>query len=100
MDVIDELALRVSLDEQRQSATIDVCDELLDADLQTPAVVVPIIAANHLAAHHLNNGETANVARCAAIGQAKTIPIDLSFDEFTGYDMFLDDAETFVEGCR
>ena len=99
-DIIDGLPLRTSIDEQRQSVTLDICEELRDADLQTPAVMMPIIAANHLAAHHLNNGETVDTARCAALTQAKNIPIDLTFDEFTGYDTFIDQSGPFAQGCR
>ena len=62
--------------------------------------MIPIIAANQLAAHHLEDGETREVARCAAIAQAKTIPIDLTFDEFGGYDTFIDLSGSFLEGCQ
>lgn len=98
--IIEVLPFRIEVDESRQSVTLDICDELGDADLQTPAVMIPIIAANHLAAHHLDNGETTDAARCAALDQAKTIPIDLTFDDFTGYGTFIDDADGFVQDCR
>ena len=99
-DIVASLQAELTLDEQRRSVTLDVCDELRDADLQTAAVMIPIIAANHLAADHLENGETRDVARCAAIAQAKTIPIDLTFDEFGGYDTFIDLSGSFLEDCQ
>ena len=99
-NIVDLPQVELAIDEQRRSVTLDVCDELRDADLQTPAVMIPIIASNQLAAHHLEDGETREVARCAAIAQAGTIPFDLSFDEFTGYDTFIDSSGPFLEGCQ
>lgn len=85
---------------ERRSVTMDICDSLGDPESQTAAGVFPLIVANELAVHHLQSGESVETARCAAIAQARTVPIDVDLSSFTGYAPYSSASEPFISACR
>ena len=60
---------------------------------------MPVIVAQQLITHHLENGVAEEAAACAAIAQAKTVPFDFSLENFHGYDTFFDESAPFLSGC-
>ena len=96
---ISGLGAETDQDDANNSVTFDLCEELRDPELATPSVAMPVIVAQQLLAHHLENGAAEEAAACAAIAQAKTVPFDFSLENFDGYDSFFDESASFVSGC-
>ncbi len=82
------------------SVMIDTCRVVGDPQAQNNAVLFPLIAANEMALYHLRSGLDADVARCASIAQAQTIPVDRSLDDFAGYEVLVAESAAFVERCQ
>ena len=97
---LGEIGIDSSVDDARRSATSDVCEQVGDPDDQRIAVVFPLVVANELVLNHLLMGESEEIARCAALAQAKTLPFDQSLDDFVGYDALFVDSTSFVTTCR
>lgn len=105
-EIVEQLNAESEVDEEEQSVTTIVCESLRDFEEQTPAAVIPVIVHNELIAHHLESGESEDVARCAALTQAKTVPHDLTEEDFVGlsplnaFSSYTDESAPFVEDCR
>ncbi len=84
--------------EQRVSA--DICEQIGEPENQRLATLFPLVIANELILNHLLMGEAVDVARCAALAQAKQFPIDQPLDDFVGYDALFVESEGFVNACR
>ncbi len=97
--IAGEAGIVGAADAQRRSVTSDICEQIGDPADQRIAVVFPLIVANELVLHHLLNGEDEQTARCAALAQVKTLPIDRSLDDFEGYDALFVASTSFVDAC-
>ena len=95
-----DIGIAGSVDAGDSSVTADVCDPVGDAEEQRSAVVFPLIVANELILHHLLMGEEPEIARCAALAQAKTQPVNQSLNDFGGFDALFVAAEPFANACR
>lgn len=82
------------------SVAIDVCSPVGDPQAQNNAVVFPLVVANELALYHLRSGLDPEIARCASIAQAQTMPVDQAIDDFPGYDVVFNESVDFVASCR
>ena len=97
--IVATIDVEGEIHQAKPSVTMELCEPLRDPGLQTPSVVLPMVIAQELAAFHLDSGTSSEVARCAAIAQAKTVPHDLDLEDFDGYDDYFSDAAPFVENC-
>ena len=79
---------------------VDICDPISDPALQRFGTILPLIVSNEATSFHLRNGESVEVARCAGIAQAKTMPADRSQDEFVGWDAVFETAPQFIADCQ
>ena len=82
------------------SVTIDTCSPVGDPQAQNNAVVFPLVVANELALYHLRSGFDPEIARCASIAQAQTMPVDQPINDFPGYDVVFADSADFVTNCQ
>ena len=89
-----------SVDAVDSSVTAELCESIGNPDDQRSAVVFPLILANELILNHLLMGESPDVARCAALAQAKTQPVDQSLNDFGGFDAQFVASTPFVNACR
>lgn len=99
-EIVAQIGIEGEVREERQSATVDICERLGQPDAQTPAAIFPLILVNELAVHHLQAGESQEVASCAALTQAKTVDLTDVQNDFTSYDPYFEEAGPFVEACR
>lgn len=81
------------------AAQMDLCTPIGDPADQRYGTILPLIVANEATRSHVASGETKEVARCAALAQAATIPIR-SAEDFVGWDVLVDEAPQYVEACR
>ena len=93
------LGAETDQDDSNNSVTFDLCEALRDSELASNSVAMPVIVAQQLITHHLENGVAEEAAACAAIAQAKTVPFDFSLENFDGYDTFFDESAPFLSGC-
>ncbi len=82
-----------------EAARMDLCEAIGDPADQRYGTIMPLVVANELTWIHTENGETREVARCAAISQASTIPIR-STEDFIGWEQLMSDTSQYVESCR
>ena len=97
--IVSQLPFQAEVHEDRQSVRVDLCEQLSLVADQTASPVMALIVANELAAHHVGEGHDVEVARCAAIEQAKTVPADISLDGITGYGAYIDNSGAFIDSC-
>lgn len=97
--LVTPLGFETEVRPDQPSVRADLCHQLSEVAEQSPSPVVPLIVANELAAHHLANEVPVDVARCASITQAKTVPHDLNLDDFAGYDSYIENSQAFVDSC-
>ena len=88
------------VDSDRRSVMINICEPVGDPDDQRFSVLFPLVVVNELALHHLNSGLDEQLARCAALAQAATMPIDRALEDFLGYDELFAESLPFVSACR
>ena len=81
------------------AARLDLCDAIGDPGDQRFGTLIPLVAVNELMSTHAQNGLTKDVARCAALDQASTIPIRPS-EEFIGWDALIEDSSQYVAACQ
>ena len=101
VEVLNEAGIPV---EQRetpsgQAARMDLCDAIGDSADQRFGTIMPLVVVNELTWMHTENGEPQDVARCAAISQASTIPIR-STEAFIGWEQLTANTSQYVESCR
>ena len=97
-EIVDELHMSEAVTDT--NVQLDICDPIGDPALQRFGTILPLIVSNEATAFHLRNGESTEVARCAGITQAKTIPANESQDQFVGWDAIFDEAPQFVSDCQ
>ena len=99
-EIVGQLGVEGEVSDVRQSVTMDICQRLAEQGQPNPAVNFPLIVANEMALHHLQAGEGQDVARCAAIAQARTVPIDYPLETFAGYSVYVVESVQFLDQCR
>ena len=80
-----------------EEVTIDQCDAVGDPTRQSSDVLVPLMYSSYLAGWHVSEGLENDVARCAAFGQAKTMPLE--YDEYPLWDDVVALSASFVADC-
>lgn len=80
-------------------ATLDACEPIGDPADQRFGTIMPLVVAHQSALAHLQDGESVEVARCAGIAQASTIPANQSINDFVGWEQIYADRVQFLDGC-
>ncbi len=98
--VLDEASVKGDHSLVNNEAMLDLCEPIGNPADQRFGTIMPLIVAHEAAVAHLANGETVEVARCAAIAQASTIPADQSLDDFVGWETVTGQIAEFLPGCK
>jgi len=92
-DIVEQLSVTdVSFGTNDLDVEFMICDPIGDPELQRLGAILPLVVANDATVTHLRNGVSPEVARCAAIAQAKTIPADVPLGNFVGWDVVEEQA--------
>lgn len=78
---------------------IDVCVPLGNPNDQRFGTIMPLVVAQEMTLVHVSNGVASELARCAGLAQAATIPADQPFDAFVGWAVVEAEASSFVDDC-
>ncbi len=98
-DVMADLTVE-SFDIRGTSVEVDICDPIGDPAQQRLGTIIPLVVGSEATSVHLANGEPADVARCAGLALAATIPADQPTTEFIGWDAVIEQAPRFLDDCR
>jgi len=98
-EIARSVGFDTELGEDDHAVTAETCAPIGDPTDQRFATLLPIVLSGNLAAAHVADGYSVEVARCASIAQAGRVDVLAPAHDAGDWDIHLAQAEAFLEEC-